>query len=204
MNRRSIDKLWLTALLSACALGFFPSQAALSEEPSALRRRPPRDDQRLFSYDFVDADVVYVVKVLAKDLRRNVYIGPGVEGSVTAKFDSVTAMAALEWVLKQQAHGVDFKLIGYNTLVVASPDKIDQIVNDISGKSFEPRRPRANIRQEFLLEHASALDLMAQLKDRYEKVEFIPHPTMNGFYAVGSRSDILRLKTDVPRLDREK
>lgn len=206
MTRESIDKLWLTALVSACALGFLPSQAALSEETCKLKRRPPppRDTRGLFSYDFVQADVNDVIKKLAKDMGRNVYIGPGVEGSVTAKFNSVTPTAALESILKQQPLDIHFELFGYNTLVVAAPDKIKQIDDEILGRSMGPRTKKGAIRQEFLLEHASAPELITLLKDRYKDLEFIPHPTMNGFYAVGSRSDILKLKNEMPRLDRQK
>ena len=45
--------------------------------------------------------------------------------------------------------------------------------------------------------------MMGFLQGEYPNVEFIPHPTMNGFYAVGSREDILKLKEEVPELDRE-
>lgn len=221
MNRKVVDGLWMTAMLSACALSFYPVQAAIAEdtpelrrapqarveETSALRRRPaPRRqggmDSKLVTHEFIDADVVYVIKVLAKDMGRNVYIGPGVEGSVTMTFNSVPADGALATVLKEQSADIRYKLIGYNTLVVASADKVDCIEDEILGKSFGPPTRRGLNRQEILLEHASAAKVISFLQSQYKDVEFIPHPTMNGFYAVGGRSDILQIKNDVPNLDR--
>lgn len=204
MNRQRIDSLWLTALLSACALGFFPSQAAVSEESTALSRRPApkRDKPLLANYDFDSVDAVEVIKTLAKDMGRNVYIGPGVEGTVTARFEAVAPLAALEKILEKQPNVISCKQIGYNTLVVASPEKISQIENEITGKSFSPKPKGTAVRQEFLFEYATANKVMGFLQGQYKEVEFIPHPTMNGFYAVGKRSDILQLKTEVPQLDR--
>ncbi|MBT9587566.1 hypothetical protein IV102_29765 [bacterium] len=34
-------------------------------------------------------------------------------------------------------------------------------------------------------------------------MEFIPHPTLNGLYAVGLREDILSIKNDIHDLDQE-
>jgi len=214
MNRKFVDSLWLTALLSACALGFYPAQAALAEPPaaqtpmpettSALRRRPaPRRLARakLVNHEFVNTDVVFVIKVLAKEMGRNVYIGPDVEGSVTINLRSVPADGALALVL--QDRGIGYKLIGYNTLIVARPDRVDLIEDQILGKSMGPSRPRGIIRQEVLVENAPAARVITSLQARFKDVEFIPHPTLNGFYAVGSRSDILELKNLVPDLDIE-
>ncbi|MCW5871376.1 MAG: hypothetical protein KIS61_29245 [Candidatus Eremiobacteraeota bacterium] len=205
MNRKRIDSLWLTALLGACALGFFPSQAAFSDESTALKRRPApkRDKQLLANYDFDGVDAIEVIKLLAKDMGRNVYIGPGVEGTVTAKFEAVTPLAALEKILKKQRNVICCKQIGHNTLVVAAPVKIGHIEDEIMGKSFNPKPKGTAIRQEFLLEYAPANKVMGFLQGQYKEVEFIPHPTMNGFYAVGKRSDILQIKNDVPQLDRK-
>lgn len=233
VNGKRLDGLWLTAVLSACALVFFPAQAALPDEPrpqrlppvpippalaqesrpvnsslpTALRRRPtPRrrsNPAALVTHEFVDADIVDVIKVLARAMGRNVYIGPGVDGRVTMDLKSVPADGALALILQQQERDIRYKLIGYNTLFVAQPDKIDCLEDEILGKPFAPRRKLGVIRQEFLLESASAAKVMGFLQGEYGDVEFIPHPTMNGFYAVGSREDILKLKEEVPKLDEE-
>ncbi len=219
MNLKMVDSLWLTALLVACSIGFYPAQAAIAEDtpglcsgtpqvcvddpPSPQRRPAPRRSQsRLVTCEFIDADLVCVIKALAKDMGRNVYIGPGVEGSVMMNFRSVPAEGALEMVLKDQAGDIRYKLVGYNTLVVASGDKVDCIEHEIMGKPIGSRTGSGLVRQEILLEHASAAKVMGFLRGQYRDVDFLPHPTMNGFYVVGGRSDILQIKRDVPNLDR--
>lgn len=176
------------------------------QESSALRRRPaPRrsaNRPKLVTLDFVNADLVYVIKILAKEMGRNVYIGPGVEGSVTVTLKSVPVDGALALILKMQENDIAYKLIGYNTLIVAAPEKVNQIEDEILGKQFGPKRKVGAIRQEILLEKAPAAKVIGFLQGQYKDVEFIPHPTMNGFYAVGSRSDILQIKNDVPNLDK--
>jgi len=110
---------------------------------SALRRRPaPRrvgSRTKLVTLDFVNADLVYVVKILAKEMGRNVYIGPGVEGSVTVTLKSVPVDGALALILKMQENDIAYKLLNYNTLVVATPEKIAQIEEDILGKVVGPK-----------------------------------------------------------------
>jgi type II secretory pathway component GspD/PulD (secretin) len=176
------------------------------QESSALRRRPaPRrvaNRPKLVTLDFVNADLVYVIKILAKEMGRNVYIGPGVEGSVTVTLKSVPVDGALALILKMQENDIAYKLIGYNTLIVAAPEKVNQIEDEILGKQFGPKVRKDAIRQEILLEKAPAAKVIGFLQGQYKDVEFIPHPTMNGFYAVGSRHDILQIKNDVPNLDK--
>lgn len=218
MNLKLADSFWMTALL-ACSIGFYPAQAAITEDtpglcsgtpqvcvddPPTPRRGPaPRRSQsRLVTCEFIDADLVSVIKALSKDMGRNVYIGPGVEGAVTMSFRSVPAEGALQMVLKEQAGDIRYKLVGYNTLVVAFGDKVDCIEHEILGKPMGSRSVSGRIRQEILLEHASAAKVMDLLRGQYRDVEFLPHPTMNGFYVVGGRSDILQIKRDLPNLDR--
>lgn len=68
---------------------------------------------KLVTLDFVNADLVYVIKILAKEMGRNVYIGPGVEGSVTVTLKSVPVDGALALILKMQENDIAYKLIGY-------------------------------------------------------------------------------------------
>ncbi len=43
----------------------------------------------------VGADIVYAIKVLAKEMGWNVYLGPGVEGEVTLEIDEASPEEAL-------------------------------------------------------------------------------------------------------------
>lgn len=215
MNRKFVDLLCFSALLSTCSICFSlaslplirPAGSAAGQladrsdgQTSALRKRPYRGVKRV-TLDFVKADLVYVVKLLAREMGRNVFIGPGVEGEVNLNLKDVPADAALALVLQEQGDEFDYKLIGYNTLIVARREKVEQIEEEVMGKSFAPK-PVFGMRQEILLKRAPAAKVIELLRGQYKDVEFIPHPTMNGFYTVGKRADILSIKNDIPQLDR--
>jgi general secretion pathway protein D/type IV pilus assembly protein PilQ len=174
---------------------------------SALRRRPapkapPKPRQKLVTLDFVNADLVYVIKVLAKEMGRNVFVGPGVDGSVTVTLKNVPVEGALALILKMQENPYDYKVLEGGTIVVAAPEKLSQIPDDVLEDTKEPIVPADAVRQEMLLEKAPAAKVMEFLQGQYPNVKFTPHPTMNGFYAMGSKTDILQIKRELPNLDR--
>lgn len=173
---------------------------------SALRaRRVPKrvrkSRQKLVSLDFVNADLVYVIKVLAKEMHRNVYVGPTVQGSVTVTLKNVPVEGALALILKMQENPYDYKIVD-NTVIVAAPEKLQQIPSNILGMTKQAVVPAHAVRQEFLLEKAPAAKVISFLKGQYPNVRFTPHPTMNGFFAYGSKKDILAIKQEIPNLDR--
>ena len=69
------------------------------------------------------------------------------------------------------------------------------------GAPIGPTVPKDSIRQEILLEKAPAAKLISYFEHRFQNVKFSPHPTMNGFYATGSKRDILSIKTQISSLD---
>jgi type II secretory pathway component GspD/PulD (secretin) len=177
------------------------------ETVNALRPRVAprrtRPYQKMVSLDFVNADLVYVIKVLAKEMGRNVYVGPGVEGSVTVTLKSVPVEGAMALILKMQENEFGYKLIEPNTIVVAPQEKLNSIADDIMSKGpIGPTIPVNAIRQEILLEKAPAPKVISFLESQYKNVKFIPHPTMNGFYVVGSKKDVLDIKSSIANLDR--
>lgn len=177
------------------------------ETVNALRPRVAprrtRPYQKMVSLDFVNADLVYVIKVLAKEMGRNVYVGPGVEGSVTVTLKSVPVEGAMALILKMQENEFGYKLVEPNTIVVAPQEKLNSIADDIMMKGpIGPTVPKDAIRQEILLEKAPAPKVISFLESQYKGVKFIPHPTMNGFYVVGSKRDVLDIKSSIANLDR--
>ncbi len=171
--------------------------------PRRAPKRAPKPKQRLVTLDFVNADLVYVIKVLAKEMNRNVYVGPTVDGSVTVTLKNVPVEGALNLILKMQENEYDYKVLD-KTIVVAAPEKLAEIPDDIldPGNMREPLLPEDTVRQEFLLEKAPSAKVVDFLAGQYDRVKFTPHPTMNGFYAQGSKNDILQIKREVPNLDR--
>jgi hypothetical protein len=181
---------------------------APGESTSALRARVVRrakPHSKMVSLDFVNADLVYVIKVLAKEMNRNVYVGPGVEGSVTVTLKSVPVEGALALILKMQENEFDYKVVEPNTIIVAPKEKLGTIPDDILQKGPTGpvgKVPADAIRQEILLEKAPAAKVISFLESQYKNVKFTPHPTMNGFYVLGSRKDVLQIKSEIGNLDR--
>ena len=56
-------------------------------------------------------------------------------------------------------------------------------------------------RMEYLLEEASADILVSFLRRAFSRVKLTPHPTMNGFYALGNKDDLLEIKKLLVELD---
>jgi len=186
-----------------------PAFQGHGESLSALRARvAPRRTKphsKMVSLDFVNADLVYVVKVLAKEMNRNIYVGPGVEGSVTVTLKSVPVEGALALILKMQENEFDYKVVEPNTLIVAPKEKLGTIPDDIllKGPVGGPAVTiKDGIRQEILLEKAPAAKVISFLESQYKNVKFTPHPTMNGFYVYGTRKDVLQIKSEIGNLDR--
>ena len=176
---------------------------------SALRarkapRRPKAPPQKLVTLDFVNADLVYVLKVLAKEMNRNIYVGPTVAGSVTVTLKNVPVEGAMALILQMQENEYDYKILDYNTVVVAAPEKLSEVADDVfdPDKVKEATVPEDAIRMEYLLEEAPSPKVVDFLQDEYSRVKFTPHPTLNGFYANGSRDDLLQIKRELANLDR--
>lgn len=177
---------------------------------SALRARqapraPKTPPQKLVTLDFVNADLVYVLKVLAKEMGRNIYVGPTVQGSVTVTLKNVPVEGAMALILQMQENEYDYKILdgpSTRTVVVAPPDKLAEIADDILRTQKQAKVPANAVRMEYLLEEAPSAKVLDFLKGSYPNVEFTPHPTMNGFYARGSREDLLQIKRELANLDR--
>lgn len=177
---------------------------------SALRarqapRRPKAPPQKLVTLDFVNADLVYVLKVLAKEMNRNIYVGPTVAGSVTVTLKNVPVEGAMALILQMQESEYDYKMVGSNTIVVAPPEKLAEVESNIldpdqAAKEYIPSPD--DVRMEYLLEEASSAKVVDFLKAEYPRVKFTPHPTMNGFFANGSKEDLLQIKRELSNLDR--
>lgn len=56
-------------------------------------------------------------------------------------------------------------------------------------------------RVEYLLEEKASSEVMNLLRCVYPNAEFIPHPTMNGFYMNATREDMLSVKRGLAKLD---
>lgn len=168
----------------------------------AQARRPVAKKRvKVVNMEFVNADLVYIVKFLAREMGRNVYVGPDVQGSVTVTLRNVQPEGALALVLKMQETPYDYKIVD-NTVIVATPEKLQTIADNILTPKTKSSAVRRNLtEQEFILEAAPAAGIIEFLKGQYPDVVFTPHPTINGFYAKGTKSELREIKSKLPNLD---
>lgn len=104
---------------------------ALAETPWFDERpRQHYDPERRISIEFKNDDLVYVLKVLAKEMNRNIFVGPSVEGTVTLKIRELTVEEAIRRVLALSGKKYDYKIVK-TTVIVATPDKLAEIPDDI-------------------------------------------------------------------------
>jgi len=170
--------------------------SALRAQRPKARPAPPR---KTVSMDFVDEDLVYVIKALAQEMGRNVFVATDVEGTVTVTLNKVEPEGALALVLKMNDYA--YKIVD-NTIVVATEEKLATISDDILTPRTLSTVKRINlISQEFQLEQASAAAVLEFLKKQYPDVEFTQHPTLNGFFAKGTRDELRQIKGSLPSLD---
>lgn len=68
-----------------------------------------------------------------------------------------------------------------------------------------PLKPRpfdcGDCRMEYLLQEAPAATLLPSLESAFPNTSFTPHPTLNGFYARGSKDDLLEIKRILLEVD---
>lgn len=83
--------------------------------------------------DVTNADIVPIIKRLAKEAGLNVYISPEVRGTVTLKIRDAAPLSALDLVLSLQEQKYRYKVLK-NTLVVATPEKLQQIPDNLFGR----------------------------------------------------------------------
>lgn len=90
--------------------------------------------KKLVSLDFVNTDVVQILKALAMQSRVNVVTAPEVKGTVTVSLDRVTITQALDLVTTLAGLSYEW-MEGSNTYIVASKDKIAGMKRTIEGTS---------------------------------------------------------------------
>lgn len=93
-------------------------------------------------FDFVNADLVYVLSVLAKEMKRNLIVGPGVEGSVTITTETAVPTGQLLQLLVggqdehlEAALDKHFLVVGKSLPAVVAPSA------EGPRFSFQPKEP---------------------------------------------------------------
>lgn len=184
---------------------FLTQIAGLADTPRALRPRqaqkPPEiSPETRVTLSYLNADLFYVVRVLAREMSCYAWVGPTVRGSVTIQLNDVPAVEALRLVLDLQPDVYDYRIQG-NIVAIGPPDKLAEILS-----GWTPRRPKIpddSPRMEYLLNDGlPAAKVIDFFRGQYPDVEFTQHPTTKGFFARGSREDLLSIKRELELMGR--
>lgn len=90
--------------------------------------------ESLVSLDFVNTDVVQILKSLARQTNSNIVTSPDVSGKLSIKVDNVTIRESLNLVTSLA--GLRFAMIG-KTYVVTSPAKFLETMRNVQGAQEE-------------------------------------------------------------------
>lgn len=175
--------------------------AAKVAPKKVARKRVVKPYVKTVSLEMVDADLVYVIKYLAKEMGRNVYVAPDVTGSVTVTLHKVRPEGALALILKMQPTDLEYKIVD-NTVIVADPEKLASIGDNILTPKTKSSSIRKNLMEKmYRLEVAPAAGVVEFLKGSYPDVVFTAHPSTNGFFAKGTKSELLEIQNRLGDLD---
>lgn len=100
-------------------------------EPVQENRGPKVENTPRVSLDFVNTEVVQILKALAMQTGVNIVTAPEVKGTLTVTLDNVTVKDALDMVTS--VSGLRYTTVG-NSYIVATPDKIAATTTALGGK----------------------------------------------------------------------
>lgn len=144
---------------------------------------------------FQETDLVSALRLLATEMGAKLLLDSTVHGRVTAEFFDLSTEGAVRVILAQQTNSYEFGLRQSGAelyLVVGSPGVLIKRQAD----TMTPQLPPDALRMEYLLDEALPERVFDYLRASYPNVEFTLHPTANGFYARGSRDDLLQVKRE--------
>lgn len=152
----------------------------------------PSNAERYINIDFVDADLVQVVKLLGIESGYDVVIDEGVAGTITTNLKKVSIETALSIITK--IHGYDYKIVK-NTIFVAPPDKLASIVSEV----LVP--VGSSVTQVIHLQYTKPSDIITMVQANIKGISIKPADNVNGIIVRGSLGSIKRVKELVGKLD---
>lgn len=160
------------------------------------KRRGAASSGKKVSLDFVNADIIYVLKILAKEMKLNLVTDSTVKGSVTMSLKDVAPNAAMQLILR--IAGYDYKVFG-NTLVVGASDTINKIPSDIMGRVLPNAQDQSVL--PIPLENAKAASVAETIKGVYPEAKITVQADQNFVVVTAPKSQLRDIKEFVQKLD---
>lgn len=172
------NKLRLIAVITLLMLAFLFTPSYAKEDKVTL--------------DFSGADLVYVIKMIAKQCNCDCVIESSVKGTVNMYLKDVPLGDALGVILKTM--GYDYKRVD-NLIVVAPPKELAKIASNLySGGG-------ADTYQVIMLENANSSQIIETLISAVPGVSLKADERMNAVVVKGSAGAIKRVKDLISKLD---
>lgn len=170
-----------------------PAPPKAAPKTRKVKKAQPRKD--LVSLDFQGADVIYVLKLLAKQSGANIVADNTVKGTVTMTLNNVPLETALALICKTS--GFDYKKEG-NVILVGSAENLAKITS----RDMVPRGKE--VVDVVVLQYASAADMEKVLKQQYPALTITLDAGINAIILKGSASLVKEAKEMVMAQDVEK
>ncbi|MCA9794916.1 MAG: hypothetical protein KC910_24075 [Candidatus Eremiobacteraeota bacterium] len=148
---------------------------------------PSEPPKHRISGSFVDAPIDEVIRWLAGQMHRNVFIGPSIQATVTVDFDKVPPEGALALLLRLENPDWDYKMLS-ETIVVAA----DRGCQDFSGAT-----ERVRLYSEY------NVTLLPILRERFPTIDFQDYGQICQFTMYGPSADLAAARAFVESRDRQ-
>jgi len=160
----------------------------------ARKRKKRVKPVKLVSLDFVNADLVYVLKLLAKELNVNLVTDQTVTGSVTMSLKNVSAQTAFNIIVRM--NHFHMKKMG-NIVFVGSEETMQALTPDVIAY-----QPTGDVKVVAIkLEHISASEAVNTVKSSFPLVQVSAGPTGNTLIVQANQKMIDEIRNLVKGID---
>ncbi len=180
-----------------------PVLLAQARVPIVAQQQPPRQQPRLISLDFKDADINNILRILAEFSGLNIVTSDDVKGKVTVKLQNVPWQQALDSVVRAA------KLAYVQEGNIIRVDKLDNLTKEAEAQ-FKSEQREVEIQQRRKEAEARAAEQERQRKVIEREADFELKPLVEEIiplkYAhVGTRKvEVLDFISDRPRTEDRK
>ncbi|MFH0801239.1 MAG: secretin N-terminal domain-containing protein [bacterium] len=178
-----------------------PTRKASSWTSSKTEKAAPKSQAKasqpkpiLVNMEFKDAEVLSVIRLLAKQSGENMVCDPSVKGTITMALKDVPFETALMLIVKTS--GLEYTRLG-NIIVVGSADSLKRLPDKLPTKEEKG----AKLTQVIPLEQAKVSDVITTLTARFPGAEIMPDARINALIVTADSTTIKGIKRLVSQID---
>lgn len=186
----------------------FPKMDAIPKLNTPVPAAPPMpkpEDMRV-TLDFVNTDIVQILKALALQAGVNVVTAPEVKGSLTVSLHDVTVESALKLVTSLAA--IDYCLVN-DTYIVATNERMESVRRQVTGEAAPA--VEASVSEAYVVRGGKAADLVTAVagKDKFQlgNVLLTATPALSASNQAivlhGPAAEVARLKAVFEQIDKQ-